>query len=78
MGSFSENVQEIFEKDTVIGLAQSDLLPQVLQHFAKVDLHPDTVPNGQTGDIFGELIRKVAEVSDETAGEHLPRRQRTA
>ena len=40
------------------------------QKFAEVDLHPDTVTNAEMGDLFEELIRKFAEASNETAGEH--------
>ncbi|SLM95234.1 type I restriction-modification system subunit M [Brachybacterium nesterenkovii] len=79
VGAFSENVRDIFEKykfeDAIIDLARNDLLLQVLQHFAKVDLHPDAVSNEQMGHIFEELIRKFAEVSNETAGEHFTPRE---
>ena len=79
VGAFSENVRDIFEKykfeDAIIDLARNDLLLQVLQHFAKVDLHPDTVSNEQMGHIFEELIRKFAEASNETAGEHFTPRE---
>lgn len=74
VSAFSSNVREIFEKyafeDRIIELAQNDLLLQVLQHFAKVDLHPNAVSNEKMGHIFEELIRKFAEASNETAGEH--------
>nr|WP_283775009.1 N-6 DNA methylase [Brachybacterium equifaecis] len=46
-----------------------------MQHFAKVDLHPGTVSNEQMGHIFEELIRKFAEASNETAGEHFTPRE---
>lgn len=79
VGAFSENVRDIFEKykfeDAIIDLARNDLLLQVLQHFAKVDLHPDAVSNEQMGHIFEELIRKFAEASNETAGEHFTPRE---
>ena len=47
----------------------------MLQHFAKTDLHPDRVSNDQMGHIFEELIRKFAEASNETAGEHFTPRE---
>lgn len=79
VGAFSENVRDIFEKykfeDAIIDLARHDLLLQVLQHFAKVDLHPRAVSNEQMGHIFEELIRKFAEASNETAGEHFTPRE---
>ncbi|MFD5213925.1 N-6 DNA methylase [Microbacterium sp. NPDC058345] len=77
--AFSPNVRDIFEKyrveDTILDLAAHDLLLQVLQHFAKVNLHPDVVSNEQMGHIFEELIRKFAEASNETAGEHFTPRE---
>lgn len=77
--AFSPNVRDIFEKykfeDTAIDLGAHDLLLQILQHFAKADLHPDRVSNEQMGHIFEELIRKFAEASNETAGEHFTPRE---
>lgn len=79
VNGFSENVRDIFEQykfeDTIIDLARHDLLLQVLQHFAKTNLHPDRVSNAQMGHIFEELIRKFAEASNETAGEHFTPRE---
>lgn len=76
---FSENVRDIFEKykfeDTIADLASHNLLFQVMQHFNKVNLHPDNVSNEQMGNIFEELIRKFAEASNETAGEHFTPRE---
>lgn len=79
INKFSENVRDIFEKykfeDTIADLAANNLLFQVIQHFAKVNLHPDNVSNEQMGNIFEELIRKFAEASNETAGEHFTPRE---
>jgi type I restriction enzyme M protein len=79
VNGFSENIRDIFEQykfeDTIIDLARHDLLLQVLQHFAKTDLHPDRVSNAQMGHIFEELIRRFAEASNETAGEHFTPRE---
>lgn len=79
VNAFSANVRDIFEQykieDTIVDLARHDLLLQILQHFAKVDLHPDAVNNEQMGHIFEELIRKFAEASNETAGEHFTPRE---
>lgn len=76
---FSDSVRGIFEKyrfeETVIDLARADLLLRMLQHYAKVDLHPRTVSNEQMGHIFEELIRKFAEASNEPAGEHFTPRE---
>ncbi len=77
--AFSPNVRDIFEKykfdEAITDLSMHDLLLQVLQHFAKVNLHPDAVSNEQMGHIFEELIRKFAEASNETAGEHFTPRE---
>ncbi|GAA4758884.1 type I restriction-modification system subunit M [Citricoccus nitrophenolicus] len=76
---FSANVRDIFEQykfeDTISDLAQYDLLLQVLLHFGKADLHPNHVSNEKMGHIFEELIRKFAEASNETAGEHFTPRE---
>ncbi len=72
--SFSTDAREIFEhfhfEDFVQQLAASDLLYQVVQRFASVDLSPAKITNFGMGIIFEELIRKFAESSNETAGEH--------
>ena len=41
-----------------------------MQRFAATDLSPQPIPNFGMGLIFEELIRKFAESSNETAGEH--------
>ena len=51
-------------------LAKAGLLYLVTERFAQVDLHPNKVSNSQMGLVFEELIRKFAEISNETAGEH--------
>jgi len=72
--SFSTDAYEIFEHfhldDFVQQLSSADLLYQVVQRFAAVDLSPQHVDNFGMGIIFEELIRKFAESSNETAGEH--------
>jgi type I restriction enzyme M protein len=76
---FSVEVRDIFdhfEFDKQIDrLAKSNLLYLVTEKFAHVDLHPDVVDNAQMGSIFEELIRKFAELSNETAGEHFTPRE---
>jgi type I restriction enzyme M protein len=51
-------------------LTKSGLLYQVTERLANVDLHPDKITSSQMGLVFEELIRKFAEISNETAGEH--------
>ena len=71
---FSDNVKDIFDKykisERIAELDEHDLLFLVTQRFAAVDLSPSSVPNEEMGHIFEELIRKFAEASNETAGEH--------
>jgi type I restriction enzyme M protein len=47
----------------------------VTEKFANIDLHPDVVSNAEMGAVFEELIRKFAEISNETAGEHFTPRE---
>ncbi|MFO7582449.1 N-6 DNA methylase [Guyparkeria sp.] len=72
--SFSPDAREIFEhfhfEDFTGQLAANNLLYQVVQRFASIDLHPKRISNYQMGLIFEELIRRFAESSNETAGEH--------
>lgn len=72
--SFSPNAREIFEHfdffNTIDKLQEADLLYNVVKHFRKEDLHPNAISNYGMGLVFEELIRRFAESSNETAGEH--------
>jgi len=72
-------VRDIFESfefhNQIDRLAKAGLLYLVAEKFANIDLHPDTVSNAQMGAVFEELIRKFAEISNETAGEHFTPRE---
>jgi len=72
--AFSPAVRDIFESfefhTQIDKLAKSGLLYLVTEKFANIDLHPEVVSNNQMGAVFEELIRKFAEISNETAGEH--------
>ena len=72
--AFSPAVRDIFESfefhTQIDKLAKSGLLYLVTEKFANIDLHPEVVSNAQMGAVFEELIRKFAELSNETAGEH--------
>ena len=74
INGFSSNVGDIFEKyefdDQIEKLEEADLLYLVAKKFAEIDLHPDQVSNSDMGLVFEELIRKFAELSNETAGDH--------
>jgi type I restriction enzyme M protein len=76
---FSPAVRDIFEcfdfHTQVDRLAKANLLYMVSEKFAGIDLHPDVVSNDQMGSVFEELIRKFAELSNETAGEHFTPRE---
>lgn len=71
---FSDNVKDIFAKFSfekqLERLEGSTILYLILQEFDKIDLHPDKVPNYIIGLAFEDLIRRFAEQSNETAGEH--------
>ncbi|WP_201624074.1 type I restriction-modification system subunit M [Psychrobacter immobilis] len=72
--SFSTDAREIFEhfkfEEFVGQLADANLLYKVVQMFANTDLSPETISNHEMGFVFEELIRRFAESSNETAGEH--------
>jgi len=72
--SFSPAAREIFEHfrftEFLEKLNDANLLYKVANKFANIDLSPATVPNYEMGLIFEELIRRFAESSNETAGEH--------
>jgi type I restriction enzyme M protein len=72
--SFSADAREIFEHfkflDFVHLLDDANLLYLIVQRFAAWDLSPKAIDNYHMGLVFEELIRKFAESSNETAGEH--------
>jgi type I restriction enzyme M protein len=76
---FSANARDVIEQfkfiEQIDKLDEANLLFQVVARFADVDLHPDKVPNHVMGSIFEELIRRFAEASNETAGEHFTPRE---
>jgi type I restriction enzyme M protein len=77
--AFSAPVRDIFERfefhTQIDRLIKAGLLYLVTEKFAGIDLHPEVVSNDQMGTIFEELIRKFAELSNETAGEHFTPRE---
>jgi type I restriction enzyme M protein len=79
VNSFSPNVKDIFARfklqAQIDRLSGSNLLYLVTEKFSKIDLHPDKVSNADMGTIFEELIRKFAEQSNETAGDHFTPRE---
>ena len=77
--AFSPEVRNIFESfefhTQVERLHKAGLLYQVTEKFTQIDLNPESVDNYQMGLAFEELIRKFAEISNETAGEHFTPRE---
>ena len=78
VNGFSENVREILGQfgfdNQVTRLAEAKLLYQVVGRFAAMkDL--DKLSNHEMGYVFEHLIRKFAEDSNETAGEHFTPRE---
>ena len=76
---FSDNVREIMERfafgEQVVRMDEKNLLFQVIQRFASLDLSPEHVDNVQMGYVFEELIRIGAEQANEEAGEHFTPRE---
>jgi type I restriction enzyme M protein len=79
ISDFSGNARDIFERyeffNHIEKLDESKLLFMVAQKFAAADLHPSVVSNSDMGMVFEELIRRFAELSNETAGEHYTPRE---
>jgi type I restriction enzyme M protein len=80
VAGFSENVRDIFIKrfeilPQIAKLDTSNLLYMIVSKFAEIDLHPDKISNLAMGYVFEELIRRFAEQSNETAGEHFTPRE---
>ncbi|HZG51521.1 MAG TPA: type I restriction-modification system subunit M N-terminal domain-containing protein [Pyrinomonadaceae bacterium] len=79
INSFSAGTREILEYfnfgEHIQRLDADNLLYLIVSRFSEIDLHPDKVSNLEMGYIFEELIRKFAEQSNETAGEHFTPRE---
>jgi len=77
--AFSPAARDIFERfdfyTQIERLGKAGLLYLVVEKFANIDLHPNVVDNADMGLVFEELIRKFAEISNETAGEHFTPRE---
>jgi len=79
INGFSAQAREILERfrfdQQITKLDEANLLYLVVRRFSEIDLHPEVVPNEMMGLIFEELIRRFAEASNETAGEHFTPRE---
>ncbi len=71
---FSKDAREIFEYfnfgEFIGQLNDANLLYKVVQRVRQADLSPKAISNHDMGLVFEELIRRFAESSNETAGEH--------
>ena len=76
---FSPNVRDIMERfgfsEHIERMTEKNLLFEVVQAFANIDLSPERVDNIQMGYVFEEVIRIGAEQSNEEAGEHFTPRE---
>ena len=76
---FSPNARFALDKFGIEGhvekMGEAGILFMVIQRFAGIDLHPDTVSNLEMGYIYEHLIRVNAELSNEEAGEHFTPRE---
>ncbi|MCD4654500.1 type I restriction-modification system subunit M [bacterium] len=72
--NFSKDAREIFEYfkfgEFIVQLDEANLLFKVVQKVSTTDLNLETISNHDMGLVFEELIRRFAESSNETAGEH--------
>jgi len=71
---FSKDAREIFEyfkfSEFIGQLNDANLLYKIVQKVKTMDLHPQAISNHEMGLVFEELIRRFAESSNDTAGEH--------
>lgn len=79
INGFSEDAREIIEQfefdNQITKMDDNNLLFMVVKRFQEIDLHPDKISSMEMGYLFEELIRKFAEISNETAGEHFTPRE---
>lgn len=71
---FSKDAREIFEHfkfvEFIGQLNDANLLYKIVQKVRQTDLSPAAISNHEMGLVFEELIRRFAESSNDTAGEH--------
>jgi type I restriction enzyme M protein len=79
INGFSEDAREVIEQfefeNQINKMDDANLLFMVVKRFQEIDLHPDRISSMEMGYMFEELIRKFAEISNETAGEHFTPRE---
>ena len=79
MAGFSNQARKIIEKfkfdEEIEKLDEANRLFEVIQEVAKVDLHPNRVPNIEMGYLFEDLVRRFNEQANEEAGDHFTPRE---
>jgi type I restriction enzyme M protein len=79
IAGFSSNARKILEKfkfdEEIEKLDEANRLFEVIQEVAKVDLHPQRVPNIEMGYLFEDLVRRFNEQANEEAGDHFTPRE---
>ncbi|KQW46690.1 MULTISPECIES: class I SAM-dependent DNA methyltransferase [unclassified Roseateles] len=79
IAGFSANARKILEKfkfeEEIEKLDEANRLFEVVQSVAKVDLHPDRIPNIEMGYLFEDLVRRFNEQANEEAGDHFTPRE---
>jgi type I restriction enzyme M protein len=79
INGFSSAARDIIEHfrfdEQITVLDKANLLYLVIKEMNTIDLHPNKVTSMEMGYIFEELIRRFAEASNETAGEHFTPRE---
>ena len=77
--AFSDDVRKVMDRydfaNQVRRLEDARLLHGVVARFAELDLRPEVVSDHQMSYLYEELIRRFAELSNETAGEHFTPRE---
>lgn len=79
MAGFSARARKIIEKfkfeEEIDTLEDANRLFEVIREVAKVDLHPDRIPNIAMGYLFEDLVRRFNEQANEEAGDHFTPRE---
>ncbi|OYW20424.1 MAG: DNA methyltransferase, partial [Burkholderiales bacterium 12-64-5] len=79
ISGFSTRARKIIEKfnftDEIETLEEANRLFEVVSRVAKIDLHPDTIPNIAMGYLFEDLVRRFNEQANEEAGDHFTPRE---
>jgi type I restriction enzyme M protein len=79
MAGFSTHARKIIEKfkfdEEIDTLEEANRLFEVIKEVAKVDLHPDRIPNIAMGYLFEDLVRRFNEQANEEAGDHFTPRE---